>query len=138
MRRSRGGRFGIIEGGSGEIWRAQRADFEGGSVGLRGGRTGSGSETPAPWVRGLSRGWWCEGGDRVAKDYLLPLSRISWHACATETVESGSFVRSSLRDRTPYGGVLRRGVSGLLNPKMLPMRGLCCDAFAIGQWMRTN
>lgn len=94
MRRSRGGRFGIIEGGSGEIWRAQRADFEGGSVGMRGWRTGSGSETPAPWVRGLSRGWWCEGGDRVAKDYRLPLSRISWHAFATEAVESGSFASS--------------------------------------------
>ena len=38
--------------------------------------------------------------------HRLPHLSIAWHACADRPVESGSCVRSSLRNRSPYGDVL--------------------------------
>ncbi len=62
---------------------------------------------------------------RLEKDPRLPHSRHSWHVCATESVESGSCARSSLRDRTPNGLLsceglcVKRGGQGLRWPLII-------------------
>ena len=49
-------------------------------------------------------------GSGAERDWGLPLSGICWYVCATGDGESGSCVRSSLRDRSPY---MRRGRASL-------------------------
>ena len=48
-----------------------------------------------------SAAWWA-WGNRLEENHRFPRSRFFGHACATESVESGSCVRSSLRNRSPY------------------------------------
>ncbi|MFZ2277484.1 MAG: hypothetical protein WAW39_06785, partial [Prosthecobacter sp.] len=51
----------------------------------------------------LSSVSWRAWGDWLARRYSLPLSGGLWYAGVTGDGESGSCVRSSLRDRSPNG-----------------------------------